>query len=87
MDRDTVEHIVDAARVLGRYADAVGVRSFPRGRDWSVAREDAVIRSFARHCEKPVINLESARRHPVQALADAMTLRRSWARPRASASC
>jgi N-acetylornithine carbamoyltransferase len=75
MDGDTVEHIVDAARVLGRYADALGVRSFPRGREWSVAREDAVIRSFARHCEKPVINLESARRHPCQALADAMTLR------------
>ena len=36
MDRDNVEHIVDAARVLGRYADALGVRSFPRGRDWSV---------------------------------------------------
>ncbi len=31
MDGDTVEHIVDAARVLGRYADALGVRSFPRG--------------------------------------------------------
>jgi N-acetylornithine carbamoyltransferase len=75
MDGDSVEHIVDAARVLGRYADALGVRAFPRGRDWAVAREDAVVRSFARHCEKPVINLESARRHPCQALADAMTLR------------
>ena len=31
MDGDTVEHIIDAARVLGRYADALGVRSFPRG--------------------------------------------------------
>jgi N-acetylornithine carbamoyltransferase len=40
-----------------------------------VARQDAIVRSFARHCEKPVINLESARRHPCQALADAMTLR------------
>ena len=38
MDGDTVEHIVDAARVLGRYADALGVRSFPRGRDWATAR-------------------------------------------------
>ena len=75
MDRDSVEHVVDAARVLGRYADALGVRSFPRGNDWSVARQDLVLRSFARHCEKPVINLESARRHPCQALADAMTLR------------
>ncbi|HEU5041333.1 MAG TPA: N-acetylornithine carbamoyltransferase [Gemmatimonadales bacterium] len=75
MDGDRVEHIVEAARVLGRYADALGVRSFPRGNDWAVARRDAIIRDFARHCEKPVINLESARRHPCQALADAMTLR------------
>jgi N-acetylornithine carbamoyltransferase len=75
MDGDTVEHIIEAARVLGRYADALAVRAFPRGREWSVARRDDVVRSFARHCEKPVINLESARRHPCQGLADAMTLR------------
>jgi N-acetylornithine carbamoyltransferase len=75
MDGDNVEHIVDAARVLGRYADALGVRAFPRGKEWAQARQDAIVRSFARHCEQPVINLESARRHPCQALADAMTLR------------
>ncbi len=75
MDRDSVEHVVEAARVLGRYADALGVRSFPRGTDWSMARRDPILRSFAEHCEKPVINLESARRHPCQGLADAMTLR------------
>jgi N-acetylornithine carbamoyltransferase len=75
MDGESVEHIIDAARVLGRYADAVGIRAFPRGSDWSVARRDSVVRGFAKHCSKPVINLESARRHPCQALADAMTLR------------
>ena len=75
MDRDTVEHVTEAARVLGRYADAVAVRSFPRGDDWTTAREDATLRQFARHCEKPVINLESSRRHPCQELADAFTLR------------
>jgi N-acetylornithine carbamoyltransferase len=75
MDKDRVEHIVDAARVLGRYADALAVRTFPRGDDWSIARRDDVIRNFAKYCDKPVINLESARRHPCQALADAMTLR------------
>jgi N-acetylornithine carbamoyltransferase len=75
MDGDNVEHIVDAARVLGRYADALGVRAFPRGKEWAQARQDAIVRSFASHCEQPVINLESARRHPCQALADAMTLR------------
>jgi len=75
MDRDTVEHVTEAARVLGRYADAVAVRAFPRGGDWATAREDAVLRQFARHCEKPVLNLESSRRHPCQELADAFTLR------------
>ncbi|MFO0575719.1 MAG: N-acetylornithine carbamoyltransferase [Polyangia bacterium] len=75
MDGTTVEHIADAARVLGRYADALAVRAFPKGTDWSVEREDRLIRDFAEYCEKPVINLESVRRHPCQGLADALTLR------------
>jgi N-acetylornithine carbamoyltransferase len=75
MDGATVEHIAEAARVLSRYADALAVRAFPKGTDWAVEREDRLIRDFARYAEKPVINLESSRRHPCQALADAMTLR------------
>jgi N-acetylornithine carbamoyltransferase len=82
MDGGSVEHIIDAARVLGRYADALAVRAFPKGRDWSVEREDRVIRDFAQYCEKPVINLESTRRHPCQGLADAMTLRDKLGDPR-----
>ncbi len=82
MDRDTVEHVREAARVLGRYADAVAVRSFPRGTTWAEAREDATLAQFARHCEKPVINLESSRRHPCQELADAFTLRERLGDPR-----
>lgn len=82
MDGATVEHVKDAARVLGRYADVVGVRSFPRGTDWNVVREDRTVRDFARCCEKPVINLESSRRHPCQQLADAMTLREKLGDPR-----
>jgi len=68
MEGDRTEHLIEAARVLGRYADALGVRSFARGDRWSEVRDDAVLRGFARHCEKPVINLESARRHPCQEL-------------------
>lgn len=74
MDGAGVEHLVDAARSLSRYGDAVGLRSFPKGADWAVERQDSVLRNFALHCEKPVINLESARRHPCQGLADALTL-------------
>jgi N-acetylornithine carbamoyltransferase len=75
MDGTTVEHIIEAARVLGRYADAVALRSFPKGTDWSVERQDLTLRNFARYCERPVINLESVRRHPCQGLADALTLK------------
>lgn len=75
MDGTSVEHIIEAARVLGRYADALAVRSFPKGTEWAVERRDATMRNFAKYCEKPVINLESSRRHPCQGLADAMTMR------------
>lgn len=81
MDGGTVEHIIEAARVLGRYADALAVRTFPKGTDWTSEREDPVIRNFARFCEKPVINLESVRRHPCQGLADALTLREKLGNP------
>jgi N-acetylornithine carbamoyltransferase len=74
MDGTTVEHIIEAARVLSRYADALAVRSFPKGTDWSVERDDATIRNFARYATVPVINLESSRRHPCQGLADALTM-------------
>lgn len=68
-------HITDAARVHGRYCDALCVRAVPATQDWAVARRDFLLKSIAQHCEKPVINAGSARRHPCQALADAMTLR------------
>lgn len=75
MDGATVEHIIEAARVLSRYGDALAVRTFPKGTDWATEREDPVIRNFAKYADKPVINMESVRRHPCQGLADALTLR------------
>jgi N-acetylornithine carbamoyltransferase len=75
MDGAGVEHLIDAARVLARYAGALAVRSFPKGTQWSVEREDRIIRNFAKYCDKPVINLESVRRHPCQGLADMLTLK------------
>ena len=75
MDGEAVEHTLDLARVLGRYAHCIGIRSLTQGSDWAAVRQDSALKSFADNCEKPVINLESARRHPCQALADALTLR------------
>lgn len=75
MDGTTVEHIIEAARVLSRYADALAMRSFPKGSDWAAERLDHTIRRFAEYATVPVINLESSRRHPCQGLADALTMR------------
>lgn len=82
MDGSTVEHIIEAARVLSRYADALAVRSFPKGARWDVEREDRTIRDFARYSSKPVINLESSRRHPCQGLADAFTIQERLGDPK-----
>jgi N-acetylornithine carbamoyltransferase len=70
-----------------RYADAIAVRAFPRGEEWQSRGGTDVIRDFARYSDRPVINLESTRRHPCQGLADALTLREKLGRPRASDSC
>lgn len=82
MEGTAVEHLIETSRVLGRYADAIGVRVFPKGTEWVRERADRVIRDFAAYSEKPVINLESARRHPCQGLADALTLREKLGDPR-----
>jgi N-acetylornithine carbamoyltransferase len=74
MDGEAEEHIAEVAQVLGRYADLIGVRAFPAFRDWSIDREDRVIRAFARHSTVPVINMETIT-HPCQELAHAMTLK------------
>jgi N-acetylornithine carbamoyltransferase len=83
MDGEAVEHIIEAARVLGRYGEAVAVRAFPSAETWAEARRDEVVRGFAKHAGVPTINMESARRHPCQGLADALTLQEAFGeRPR-----
>lgn len=75
MDADRTEHIRDAAKVLSRYVDAIAVRSFPKFEDRVADAQDVVIESFRRHAEVPVLNMESALWHPMQAMADALTVR------------
>jgi N-acetylornithine carbamoyltransferase len=75
MDGDKTEHVAEFVRVLGRYCDAIGVRTFAAMKDWGEERTDPVLQSFARYAEVPIINLESAMYHPCQAVADMMTVR------------
>jgi N-acetylornithine carbamoyltransferase len=74
MDGDAEEHIAEVAGVLSRYCDLIALRAFPLFKDWSIDREDKVIRSLARHASVPVINMETIV-HPCQELALMLTLK------------
>jgi len=78
MDGRAKEHVRDAAAVLSRYVDALAIRPAPEGQSWDVDRKDAQIHSWCRHATVPVINMESALWHPLQALADLLTLRETF---------
>lgn len=73
MDGEAEEHIAEVAQVLGRYADLVAVRAFPKFVDWTIDRQDRVLKSFARYSPVPVINMETIT-HPCQELAHIMAL-------------
>jgi N-acetylornithine carbamoyltransferase len=74
MEDEAEEHIVEVAGVLSRYCDLIGIRAFPLFKDWSVDREDRVIRALAEHATVPVINMETIV-HPCQEMALMLTLK------------
>lgn len=75
MNGTTVEHIKDAAPVLGAYFDILCIRTFPG----LVNREDddseMVLNKFIAYSGVPIVSLESATLHPLQSLADVITIK------------
>lgn len=84
MDGSTVEHIREAAGVMGQYADIIGVRSFPGLRNREEDYSEMIFNKFVEFCKVPVVSLESATRHPLQSLADLVTIQelKTKARPK-----
>jgi N-succinyl-L-ornithine transcarbamylase len=74
MNKGTVEHIKDAAGVLGSYFDILAIRAFPSLTNHEEDITDFVFGQFVKYCGKPVVSLESAIRHPLQSLADQVTM-------------
>lgn len=74
MDADKAEHIREAAAVISQYADIIGIRTFPSLTDRENDYRDQVLRQFQQYARVPVISLESATRHPLQSLADWITI-------------
>ncbi|MCY4158319.1 MAG: N-acetylornithine carbamoyltransferase [Bacteroidetes bacterium] len=74
MDGQTVEHIREAIGVLSRYYDALGIRLFATGTDYTLDQNETRFKKIIESASVPIINLESALYHPCQALADAATI-------------
>lgn len=74
MNKGTVEHIKDAAGVLGSYFDILALRAFPSLTQKDEDVSDFVLHQFIKYCKIPVVSLESAIRHPLQSLADQLTI-------------
>ncbi len=75
MDQGAQEHIKDAARVIGLYCDILGVRSFASLKEAKTDYSEKVIQSFVDYAGVPVVSLESATLHPLQSLADLVTIK------------
>lgn len=68
------EHVKEAAAVISQYCDIVAIRAFAKLQNRDKDQAEQVLKSFIQYAQIPVVNLESAMAHPLQALADAMTL-------------
>lgn len=74
MNGTTVEHIREAAAVMGEYCDILGLRSFPSLKDKVADYTEDLFNKFLKFCGVPVVSLESATRHPLQSLTDLITI-------------
>ncbi|RYC71363.1 N-acetylornithine carbamoyltransferase [Spirosoma sordidisoli] len=84
MNGDKAEHVREAAAVIGRYCDIIGIRAFAELKDRDSDYREQVMQQFARYARVPIVNLESATRHPLQSLADCITIEeaKTVARPK-----
>ncbi len=74
MSGNTVEHVKDAAPILGKYFDILAIRTFPSLKNREDDYSELFIKQFIKYADIPVISLESATLHPLQSLTDILTI-------------
>jgi len=74
MDQGKSEHIREAARVISQFCDIIAIRAFASLTDKDKDLAEVVLQGFREHATVPILNMESSVGHPLQALADAITL-------------
>ncbi|MCX6336271.1 MAG: N-acetylornithine carbamoyltransferase [Bacteroidetes bacterium] len=78
MSGNTVEHVKDAAPILGQYFDILCIRTFPSLNNREDDYSEMYIHQFIKYAGVPVISLESATLHPLQSLTDIITIQENW---------
>jgi len=78
MSGTTVEHVKEAAPVLGKYFDILGVRTFPSLKNKEDDYSELYINQFIKYAGVPLLSLESATLHPLQSLTDIITIQETF---------
>ncbi|MEO9144383.1 MAG: N-acetylornithine carbamoyltransferase [Ginsengibacter sp.] len=74
MNGTTAEHVKDAAPILGKYFDILGIRTFPSLKNRKEDYAEKILNQFKKYSGIPMISLESATVHPLQSLTDIITI-------------
>ena len=77
MNGTTVEHVKDAAPILGNYFDVLAIRTFPSLKNREEDYSEFILNQFIKYTGKPILSLESATLHPLQSLTDLITISES----------
>jgi N-succinyl-L-ornithine transcarbamylase len=77
MSGNTVEHVKDAAPIMGKYFDILCIRTFPSLKNKEDDYSELYIHQFIKYSGIPVVSLESATLHPLQSLTDILTITES----------
>jgi N-succinyl-L-ornithine transcarbamylase len=78
MSGHTVEHVKDAAPILGQYFDILCIRTFPSLKNREDDYSELVMNSFVQYSGVPIVSLESATLHPLQSLTDILTIKETF---------
>jgi N-succinyl-L-ornithine transcarbamylase len=78
MSGNTVEHVKDAAPIMGKYFDILAIRTFPSLKNKEDDYSELFIKQFIKYAGIPVVSLESATLHPLQSLTDVITIKETF---------
>jgi N-succinyl-L-ornithine transcarbamylase len=78
MSGNTVEHVKDAAPVMGKYFDILAIRTFPSLKNRDDDYSELYINQFIKYAGIPVVSLESSTLHPLQSLTDVITIQETF---------